>query len=61
MSNELGRLSQGVVEQMPTELDTVHFISKDEVPKVKFANYARCVQDTPSRNVNPFHTADSGR
>ena len=29
MANELGCLSQGVEEQIPTGLDTVHLISKD--------------------------------
>ena len=43
MANELGRLSQGLGEKMPTVLDTVHFISKYEVPKGKFSTYARIV------------------
>ena len=43
MVNQSGRLSQEVVEQIPTGSDTVNFISKDEFPKVKFATYALTV------------------
>ena len=34
IDNELFYLAQGVGEKMPTVLDTVNFISKDEFPKV---------------------------
>ena len=45
MANELGRLAQGVGEQMPTGSDTVHFITKYAVPKDMFVTYARILCD----------------
>ena len=47
MANELVRLIQGVWEQIPTESENVHFISKDKSPKDNFATYARIVCKIP--------------
>ena len=43
ISNELGRLSEGLGDRIPSVLNTVSFISKDKYPKRKFTMYARIV------------------
>jgi hypothetical protein len=45
MANEFGRLAQGVGTRMPTGSGTIHFITPDQIPKGKFATYARIVCD----------------
>ena len=45
MANELGRLAQGIGEQMPTGSDTFHFITNYAVPKYMFVTYARILCD----------------
>eukprot|EP00978_Attheya_sp_CCMP212_P041838 scaffold245240_cov79-Attheya_sp.AAC.1 len=45
MANEFGRLAQGVGTRMPNGSETIHFITPNQIPKGKFATYARIVCD----------------
>jgi hypothetical protein len=42
-ANEFGRLANGVGTRMPTGTNTIVFISKSDVPKGRFATYAKFV------------------
>lgn len=43
MANELGRLTKGVLPNMPTGTETMRFIAPSEMPKHKTATYLRIV------------------
>lgn len=45
MSNELGRLAQGVLPHMPTGTDTIFFIKQSQLPPGRTATYMRIVAE----------------
>ena len=54
MSNELGRLAQGVGTRMPHGTDTIKFIKFHDVPKNKKPTYARIVSELKPHKPDPF-------
>ena len=56
MSNELGLPARGVRGEIPTGSDTMKLISKDEVPKGKFATYAIIVYEIRPQKSEIRHT-----
>ena len=54
MSNELGRLAQGVGDRMPHGTNTIKFIKYADMPKNKRPTYARIVSELRPQKPDPF-------
>ena len=54
MSNELGRLAQGVGTRMPHGTNTIKFVKFKDVPKNKRPTYARIVSELRPQKPDPF-------
>ena len=54
MSNEMGRLAQGVGTRMPHGTDTIKFIKYSDMPTNKKPTYARIVSELRPHKPDPF-------